>query len=76
MAPATRSTGVMGMPTVRALDFQSIILVSASEQTTIINLNDDKTIEVKMKRARAGQGLPVNHVDACCADVVALCEGI
>jgi hypothetical protein len=31
MAPATRSTGVMGMPTVRALDFQSIILVS--EQT-------------------------------------------
>jgi hypothetical protein len=28
MAPATRSTGVLGMPAERALDFQSIILVS------------------------------------------------
>ena len=36
MAPATRSTGVIGIPTMRDLDFQSIMLVSA--QTTIIDL--------------------------------------
>lgn len=40
MAPATRSTGVIGIPTERALDFQSMILVSADVQTTN-QLNND-----------------------------------
>lgn len=54
MAPATRSTGVIGMPTARALDFQSIILVSAGVANDKLVNND-----TEMGQGREGQGLVV-----------------
>lgn len=75
MAPATRSAGVMGMPTVRALDFQSIILVS--EQTANYYYYYCYYYRRAMGTRRAREVLTREPwVDACCADVVALCEGV